>query len=418
MKKIIHRYLLLLFLGAACLAGCGSGIGEREESRESQMVPEDTENLYDSLAAGSIADLGNHIAAYVIAGEKLDGKYGGTEYLVVRDLEKKTAVCIPNSFGELLDVSIAGSGICVKYMVNGTEAETVLPVCFPDRDGEGMEMNHIEEKVIYGTCFKEPELPVKIWEESIEEGGEERRVSFYRTSPPYENLNSDFMGLCADYLLTAGDREGNVIWEQVITHYLVDSEEVYWMLDVSGDGYTDLIFCTDYISQPLPNAELQFFIWDEEKRQYVLRNPPEGYVHGPLWNEEMSGFVFYEKGFNNWVHDTKIYTCNGEGWRLCAEIIIDSENKDKPYFEDGFQEEAYYKELDYFLREIVYREESEAVETIHDIMWDGKKDYYDKDKYLRLYPEGCGWERVEMEFDTGGTVNKYVRKTGSEAGSD
>lgn len=423
MKKVLHRYLLLFILGAACLAGCGSGEekesgmeDEMEGEMEGEMVSEDTENLYDLLVSGGTIDLGDHIAAYLTAGEKLDMQYKGTEYLVVRDLEKETSLCIPNSFGELLDVSICGSGIHVKYMNSGAETETVLPVRFPDRDGEGLEMNPIKEKAMYGTDFREPELPVKVWEESLEGGGEERRAFFYRTSPPYENLNSDFMERCADYLFIVEDGEGNTVWKQAITNYPVVFEEVYWMVDVSGDGYTDIIFCTDYIFQPLPNVQLQFFIWDGEQGRYVLRNPEKGhygdfgYVYGPLWNGEMQGFVFYEKGFNSWVHDTKMYTCGGEKWRLAAEIIIDSENKDKPYFEDGFQEETYYKELDYFRREIVYGDD--VVETIHDDSWDGKEAYYDQEKYLKLYPEE--WERVEMELDTGGTINKYVRRSGGD----
>ena len=420
MKKVLYRYLLLFILGTACLAGCGFGGGEEKESgmenkTENETVSEDMENLYDFLVSGGTIDLGNHIAAYLMAGEKLDMQYKGTEYLVVWDLEEETALCIPNSFGELLDVSTCDTGIRVKYMDNGTEAETVLSVRFPDRDGECLEMEPIKEKAMYGTDFRKPELPVKVWEEILEGGGEERRASFYRTSPPYENMNSDAMGRCADYLLIVEDGEGNTVWKRAVTNYQIFLEEVHWMVDVSGDGYTDIIFCSDYISQPLPDVQLRFLLWDGKQGQYVLRNPINGYGYGPLWNEEMSGFVFFEKGFNSWVHDTKMYTCTGGEWRLAAEVIIDSENKDKPYFEDGFQEETYYKELDYFRREIVYGDK--VVETIHqDDNWDDA--YYDREKYLKLYPEE-EWELVEMVLDTGGTVNKYVRKTGSDrSGSD
>ena len=434
MKKVLYRYLLLFILGTACLAGCASRKGDEEEKEsgmENETVSEDKANMYDFLVSGDTIDLGNHIAAYLMAGEKIDMQYEGTEYLVVRDLEKETSLCVPNSFGELLDVSTCDTGIRVKYTDNGTETETVLPVRFPDRDGECLEMNPIKEKAMYGTDFRKPELPVKVWDEILEGGGEKRRVSFYRTSPPYKDLNNDFMGRCADYLLTVEDGEGNTVWKRAITNYQVFLEEVHWMVDVSGDGYTDIIFCTDYISQPLPNVQLRFLLWDGEQGKYVLRNPINGYGfvygfvngdvygygYGPLWNEEMSGFVFYEKGFNNWVYDTKMYTCTGGEWRLAAEIITDSENRDKPYFEDRFQEETYYKELDYFEREIIYRGD-ETMEIVHDGAWDGRKDYYDREKYLKLYPEE-EWELVEMVLDTGGTVNKYVRKTGSDrSGSD
>lgn len=298
-----------------------------------------------------------------------------------------------------------------KVEESGESGETVIPVCFPCREGDIMQMDAITEKVMDVFCLKGFALPVKIWEESME--GTEYTVSFFRTSPPYENLDNDFSGKLADYRLMVVDGAGNAVWKQDMIHYPVCFEEVHWMVDVSGDGYADIIFCTDYISQPLPNAELQFLIWDGEKGQYVLRNPVEGYVYGPLWNEGMSGFAFYEKGFNNWVHDKKMYVFDEGGWTLRAEITVDSENRDKPYFEDGFQEEIYYKELAYFRREIIYGDGGKSREIIRDDTWDGDKDYYDKEKHLQLYP-GYEWEVLEMELDTGGTVLKYVKKEGTD----
>lgn len=369
------------------------------ESRESQ------EKI---LADGGIADLGNHIISYYAQPESRQEK--GVEYFVVQDLDSGDILYLPNDFGRIRGISVTGtSEIHIRYTDNGVDGETTIPVRFTNREGEAWAIlkGGKKERIIYGTRLNSPVQTEEIWSEPVTMGVKDYRITFERTSPPYDQVLSDMGYRQADYRLTVRDGERNTVWAQEIINYPIEFEEVYWIKDISGDGFPDIIFCAEYNSQPKPYAEPFFLVWDAEKEGYDLRKVPVEWMWwSPRWDEELSALMYCTEGFNEWVSDLNVYTYGAEGWELYAEIKADSENRDTPYFEDYYQKESYYKKLDYYDREIYYENgkavREERIDSWADSAW---KEKYDNG--MPLYPQK--WEKEEVTLCTGVTVSKYIR---------
>lgn len=369
------------------------------------------ENPAGVFADGSVIDLGEHIVSYCVPLEgEAAREYKETEYFVIQDLDEGDTLYLPNDFGEILDINITdNSQIYIKYADNGAEGEITIPIRFTNRGKVAEEIFSIpeKEKMIYGTHLKEPLQPVEVWNESIMIGEKKCRITFERTSPPYYAIYSVIGSKLADYLLTIRDEEGNVLWEQSIINYPIQYEEVYWIKDISNDGFLDIIFCIGYESMPHPYASLCFLVWNEEEEKYELKDDPYYHMAGPVWDEEMSVLMFYKEGFNHWAYDWEIYAFDEGDWQLCVKAVMDSVNKDIPFFEDYYQEEMYYKRLDYYIKEIYYEDGEVVEENIVD-SWDDSVWKYRSKNGEQLYP--MEWTSEEIILSTGETVNKYLRE--------
>ncbi len=222
---------------------------------------------------------------------------------------------------------------------------------------------------------------------------------------------SDSLGLLSDYQIMVRSEDGEVLQKLAITDYPIRYENVYWIRDISQDGFPDIILCTDFIDMPHCDTRLLFLIWAEEKKMYEYRNLPKEYIRNPIWNEELGTIMFGEEGSNAWIENMKMYRYNIEDWELYGEIILEN-NEDIPNFTDAFQEEIYYKELTYTVKEIFY-EDGEAIQVnfLSENPWRNSDSiwYRDNKKNELLYPQE-GWGTETLLLDNGETVWKYVRE--------
>ncbi len=268
----------------------------------------------------------------------------------------------------------------------------------------------IAKKGIDIIGLKEVFLPKQIWKEVICIGGLNHEVTFERTSLPYESEFSDVYGERADYRIRFKNIEKNIVYEQLFSNYLMMNESVYWMHDISNDGISDIIMCSDYeVGQRNRYTKLLFFIWNSEEEVYELKLLNEEYVDSPIWNEGLGVIMFFEEGFNRWVNNLKAYIYIDGNWELYAEVIADSENKDTHGLQDGYKEEEYYKEMNYFHREIFYENGKVVSENISDEInwWNENSIWYIRDKQdIHLIPSE-GWKLEEVESDIG-IIWKYV----------
>ena len=177
-------------------------------------------------------------------------------------------------------------------------------------------------------------FPRIVWEESFTADG--KRYSLVKTciSAPYRNTHSEDYGSVADYQLSVTDEAGNLLWEHVLNGYRIRSEEVYWMLDVSGDGNLDFILCDDSefvsVAMAYESTALDFFIWNSGEECFVRNNPPghdSGFFVFPVWDVKHSRLKCVS-GDNS-----EMYQMINDKWELCAEW--DHENHTETFFENG-----------------------------------------------------------------------------------
>lgn len=363
MKEVCIRCIAVV---CAILTAVGSSNSQSGTSREKVLVN------------GGIADLGNHIISYYAQPERKQEK--GVEYFVIQDLDGEDILYLPNDFERIRDISVTGtSEINIRYTDNGTDGETTIPVRFVNREGEAWVIldGWKKQKIIYGTRLSSPVRAEKIWSESVIMGEKDYRIIFERTSPPYDHVLSDMGYRQADYLLTVQDGEWNTVWEQEIINFPIEFEEVYWIKDISRDGFPDIIFCVEYSYLPELYADLRFLVWNTEMEEYELRKAP-GTGTNPQWDEELSALMLYTEGFNAWVEDLEVYTYGEEDWELYAKIITDTEN-------------------------------GKAVRENRIDSWAGSAWREKIENGIPLYPRGWEWKRKDVELCTGVTVSKYIR---------
>ncbi|MDE7445125.1 MAG: hypothetical protein K2N15_05385 [Lachnospiraceae bacterium] len=359
----------------------------------------------------NVIDLGNYLVAYAVSGKNTHWAKEENNYIVIQNLITGDNIYIPNDFGKIFDINVTDdSGIKIIYSNRNTIEEISIPIHFADIDDNMWEVDAESEKIILNVRAEYNLLPEVIWSETIE-NEEKYDMTFERTSLLYSNVYPEISGERADYRLTVRDKNGNMIWEQKIINYPVLYEEVHWIKDISGDGYPDIILCTDYISQPSANTRLNFWVWNAKNRIYEMKSLPDAYVMMPIWNESLSTLMYFQEGFNPYVIDMKMFTLAEEEWELYAEIRTCSEQETMPVFENEYQREVYYKELDYIQKEIFY-ENGEAVaesDTEGGPWWDENSIWYrDSKENEHFYPEGK-WKREDVTLNTGEVISKYVQ---------
>ena len=393
---------LIIFFGAiviiCCLAGC----------RDTKY--EDEKKDYCSFfSENDVICLGNYLVAYLVDGENILETKKEDNYLIIQDLINGDKLYIPNKFEKILDISIDDAGINIKYSSDSTCEEVSVPIYFSDVEANAWEVNSVNEKIILDIQTENFLSPGVIWSEFVENEGK-YIITFERTSIPYSHIYSEIYGMMADYKLTVKNENDNTIWERRVTNYPIQYEEVYWIKDISKDGYPDIIFCTDYIGQPTPNTRLDFWIWNSKKEEFELMNLPVKYMLMPIWNERLSTLMFFEEGFNHYVDDMKMYSFDEEEWKLYSEVITDTQSDEKCVFKNGFEEEKYYKELDYFWREVFYKDEQIIAENLLENApwWDENSIWYrDNDENEPLYPERM-WKREHIGLAKGKDICKYI----------
>lgn len=251
-------------------------------------------------------------------------------------------------------------------------------------------------------------LPQTIWTECFECEGQSYEIMFERVSPIY-SIFTETGGCYADYCLRVKDGQGNAISEQMIVYFPVTYEEVYWLVDFSGNGFMDIAFCVDTYFSKYGWTELTTLIWNSEKKLYEKKKFPacrevsERYWMEQLWNRESSSVISFvgrtEIGdaiMERYLFSEGAWKCIGRLEPFYAEDSM-GELQRQGYLELSFSTEGEQVEKN------VIEEGTEAVWLNKESLWSE----YNMNN-LRLYPYAFGWEEIETnigEID----ISKYVR---------
>ncbi len=332
MKKALSVTALAVLVISVILSQCKRGVNIQEQK---------SENPQDVFRDSAVVDLGKHIIAYRDSLEH-------DEWIVLYDLDNECKTYIPY-IGETVEIGTEDfMNIYMKVMEEERVQEVNIPVCLIP-EGDCVEMRSARTRVIKDM---REQLPIEVWKQNTGDSNEKYTVSLERISVPYKF--PDLFAQAADYMLTVRDEYGYNIQQLFLTNLFIPLETIYWMQDINGDGFSDLIFCADnVVGNDNVSTELCFLVWNSNQKRYEEKPFPKRYVTMPVWNEKEDALMFYEEGENEWVVDRKMYRfLNGE-WKLCGEVLTES-GAEPLYFRDYYQAEVYYKELDYFYREIIY----------------------------------------------------------------
>lgn len=252
------------------------------------------------------------------------------------------------------------------------------------------------------NCLNSDKASKVAWEESISSNGETYKVSFERISALYD-AKSESYRYCADYQLVVRDSDGKDISKQIITNFPVWYEEAHWMVDVSDDGFPDVILCPFFERFVTLEADLQFYIWNMDKNEYEEKSL-SWYPSQPVWNEKLSCVIFIDESYDD-IQMKMVSFENGE-WVLRGELLpgeIIEETEEKVQFQ---------------FKEIFYTEEGNIENKIivdipeQYVPWNDVNSVWCEDnsqnKYLFLnYPE---WDVIDVEFEEGKSSPKYIRQ--------
>lgn len=324
---------------------------------------------------GNIVYLGGYMTAYLMDASMnvhLLWGYEG-EWIVINDAEEEREIYLRNEFSKILDIRIEDfSAIHIKYENSEEEGvqELAVPLCFSWKKENVLELYPHVEQVVTEPPTAALALPETVWEESITYEGTSYLAAFERISPAY--YGSELYGNHADYQLVVRDENGNTIANQVITGYPIMMEEVYWLKDISGDGFSDVILCSSCEQEKYSgyNTVLRFFIWNKEKLMYEYK-PLADYMYGPFWNEELSSIIFscqYDDA------SMKMYTFKDGEWQLSDKLVEG----------DWTGKEPWHDENSVWCRRNVQNEE--------------------------LMPRSEGWDSEDKELEGGERAWKFVRE--------
>ena len=279
----------------------------------------DNGNGVGILENGSIYDLGGHVIAYLMDAEVLEYE---ENWLVITDLEKMNSIYIPNSYSKILDIAIENFFIInLKYKdeKEGSVREANIPVYLSNRENDILEIYSSTEKVIVESPMSAESLPKTVWEETVINGEKIYQVEFERIGLVYDT-GSIVYGGYADYRLIVKDEKGNVVSSQIFMGYPVSLEEVYWIKDISGDDFPDVILCAFYLEgDAVYNTKLYFMVWNSEKSVYESKSLPwNKSVNMPVWNEELSSVIFADVGDGVTM---KMFSVEDGEWQLHGELV-------------------------------------------------------------------------------------------------
>lgn len=348
------------------------GIQEKEIRGKVIQKEEILKERYQKTAGGifiedsAVVDLGNHKVAYLTNSNELERSYSYKEWVVIQRLDKGVlyssewdTLFIPTE-GVVTEIeSVDGfTGLRIQEKIGQEVRDRRIPICFfPEADF--IDLYRSCNRVIPSIQSERISLPVEVWTETIGSGDEKYEISFERIGIPYK-LVTDFKGGdFADYRLTVRDGEGKEVQKLILTCVYVSQEDTHWMIDIDRDGFSDLIFCADHlVGQRETSTELIFLIWNNDNKSYEEKafNPNTAirtYFERPVWNTKENALMYTtgELG-NEWMRGRKMYRFVDGDWRLYAEMIPSSDEEPPRMY--GYEEELYYKTLDYYYRERRY----------------------------------------------------------------
>ena len=247
----------------------------------------------------------------------------------------------------------------------------------------------------------ELKLPKVVWEEVINSKGEAYRVSFERICAVYD-AESILYRYCADYQLIVQDSDGKEISKQIITNFPVWYEEAHWTVDVSGDGFSDVVLCSFY-ERMTHDTELCFYIWNMDKSEYE-EQPLPWFLWQPVWNEKLSCVIFADESYDD-IRMKMVSFENGE-WVLRGELL------------PGETIEKTEEKVQIQCKEIFYTEEGNIENIIivnipeQNMPWNDVTSVWCDDnsqnEYLNL--GSLDWDIIDVEFEEGKSSPKYIRR--------
>lgn len=384
------------------------------------------------LAEGSVIDLGGYRIAYRIPNDKnicglygTEGSFSGDHYIAIRVIDtsdhyhtRDDIYYLPDIYENILEMKYEEADLLyIKYKTTGSDKaeEARVPLLFEDKSEEGFISISPDAHGVKGILpgqdglqGGEALLPQTIWTECFECEGQSYEITFERVSPIY-SIFTETGGRYADYCLRVKDGQGNAISEQMIVYFPVTYEEVYWLVDFSGNGFMDIAICVDANFSKYGWTELTTLIWNSEKNLYEKKKFPacrevsESGRMMQLWNRESSSVISFvgssEIGdviMERYLFSEGAWKCIGRLEPFYAEDSM-GELQRQGYLELSFSTEGEQVEKN------VIEEGTEAVWLNKESLWSE----YNMNN-LRLYPYAFGWEEIETnigEVD----ISKYVR---------
>lgn len=439
MRKIKGYIFALILCILFMCSGCGNI--ESQTGQGSPDLYQDARQQADGDAAADslpeteallkedqVLELGDHMAVCHIHREEVEKGYGrrvheafqGTYYIAIRDLDSDSVWYLPDVYGRIIEMAEEPAGVSLRYIPDGSEEieEVRIPLYSPEwEEGKGIDIYPLcpREKVIIGAWQEldagTEALPRKVWEESFRMEGETYTVLFERVSPVYDP-GYETGEIDADYRLTVRDGEENILSRQTVFHYPVAFEEVHWLIDFSGDGFSDIAFCTDiYRGSGGAWSVLDILIWNAEAGCYEeKRIDGLGSLH--LWNPDMSSLVVCadENDIGYWAKEMYAWV-EGEWQRIgrFERVYSETEFYEMPGrgmfpYSDG------YRELVCLGGEPVEEKRIEKDFYEEDAFWSDTECIW-SEKYknsVRLYPVWPEWEKVTT-VNGGTSIEKYIR---------
>lgn len=433
MKKAIGMGIGILCLCAAVFSmrSVDNGTGEDENDFSQARETEEQGEVEGILTEGSILDLGDFCIAYLVPNNEMlwsifweDENYSGDYYIAIQAVNYNDSTApeddvqyLPNIYGAITDMKMISNELYLQYKKSDSDhlEEVKIPIFFPERlesgfmDIDASSSLHSKKRIAAaqeGLQSGETVFPQLVWTETYQVEGQIYEVAFERISPIYDFFVEKRERRRADYLLSVKDGNGGVISEQMVLSYPVANEEVHWGIDLSGDGFMDLAFCTDEYWGRDSWTILLTLIWNPEKNLYEEKKFPQYQGDMHLWNEEHSAIIAFagRDKYEGMIMEMHSFL-EGE-WKRVRRLEVcyseDELNEDgKPVFQ-GFRELYYSVEGELTEeREVELHSEAGAPWFDRESVWSGKNT-----ANLKLFPEDPEWSLGD--FEVGGIeVYKY-----------
>lgn len=363
----------------------------------------------DIFADSAVVDLGNHRIAYFIASDEMARDYGYENWIVLRKLDQGWSandqiLYVPTE-GIITALETDDFGLQFTEKAGQEVRDISIPICFL-MESDFVEMLSFEEEAVLSAQPAISPLPEAVWTEEEGVGEEKYEISFERISIPYSPVISLMGGKYADYRLTVRTGEGKVVQELVLRNFFILYEDIYWLIDIDGDGFRDLIFCADHFEERENSSTLLvFLIWNKEKKVYEEKpltfkdNNGGRYLQYPTWNMQEKALMFTtQKWGNYWARGQAMYRFDDGEWQLYARLIPSSD--EKPPCMNWYEKEFYYKTLDYYYVEERYESGEMTGETVmeENPVEDKQSVWYrEREEDTKLYPQGIGPLGVDIE---------------------
>lgn len=377
----------------------GGGEEEAQEEIQEKEIQEERhqEDAGGIFADSAVVDLGNHNVAYLTTSDGLERDYGYEDWIVFQKLDQGSGawddktLYIPAE-GTITAIAADDFNIQITAKAGQEICDIQIPICFMS-ETDCVELLPYDKLAVLSAQPEASSLPETVWTEEI--GMDEKyEVSFERISVPYTPVSTLMGGKHADYRLTVRDADGNALQELILKNFFILYEDIYWKIDVDGNGFLDFVFCTYFFcGQENSNTTLEFLIWNNDKKMYEEKPFPKTDLEWPTWNTQERKLMFTTEELGNyWVRGQEMYCFDDGDWQLYARLIPSSD-EEPPRGMNGYEKESYYKELDYYYIERRYKAGKVIGETILEEApyWDEESMWNDERKgNQELFPEGKG----------------------------